>query len=309
MAEAAGTDTIGRDGQRGHREPGPARRGPVGDGRRAGGHEDGRGGGLRVRSTLVLVLLGIAALLSFGALRHQAQTLEIIHGPLGFPLELGVLSAHTLAGFWALALKLLTVVGILGLRNAATRDWRSGVAFLLGIGLDLFFQTRGYQSYTAGFAAAVPALTLAMAVWLFEVPTFGGRRRRQDRADEGAASEAGHAEDVWQPPSGVATGQPAPGPVSPPPRPPAAANLSQPPGPVISQELRTAAPADDVRRAGKAARERARRAWRAGRTPAEAAADYDLDPAVVAELWPQFQARYGPQPKPNGQRPPAGVAR
>jgi hypothetical protein len=260
----------------------------------------------------VLVLLVLAALLSFGALRHQAVQLEIIHGDLGFPMGLGELSAHTLAGFWALALKLLTVVGILGLRNRKTRDWRSWAALLIGLGLDIFFQTRGYDSHLAGFAAAVPPLALAMAIWIFEVPTLRGRGKRrkrqpQDRAvDEGAAGEAGHAMDVRQPPSGVEPGQPAQGPASPPP--PKVGKLSHRAGTVIDRDqtvTRQPRPPAAGGRVDKREREAARRAYRADKPVDRAAADTGIDQDTLAAWWSDFERLYGPQA--NGDRSTAGT--
>jgi hypothetical protein len=119
-----------------------------------------------LRALLTGFLIGAAALLSFGALRHRALEAGIIHGDLLW----GYLSAHTLAGIWALVLKVLAAVGILGIRESKGRDPRAWVALGLGLGLDLWFQTYGYGSWIARGQAAVPPLALALAVWIFEVP-------------------------------------------------------------------------------------------------------------------------------------------
>ncbi len=126
-----------------------------------------------VRTLLTGFLLVAAFLLSFGALRHRALEGGIIHGDLGVPLGLldWRLSAHTLAGVWALALDGLTAVGVLGVRDKQTRDWRAWVALVGGLGLSLLFQVVGYDTLAAGAMAAVPPLALAMAVWIFEVPS------------------------------------------------------------------------------------------------------------------------------------------
>jgi 5-methylcytosine-specific restriction endonuclease McrA len=121
---------------------------------------------LTLRAALTLFLIAAAALLSFGALRHRALEAGIIHGDLLW----GHLSAHTLAGIWALVLKVLAAVGILGIRESKGRDPRAWVALGLGLGLDLWFQTYGYGSWIARGQAAVPPLALALAVWIFEVP-------------------------------------------------------------------------------------------------------------------------------------------
>jgi hypothetical protein len=123
------------------------------------------------RTLLTGFLLVAAFLLSFGALRHRALHAGIIHGDLGLPFGIpGRLSAHTIAGVWALTLDGLTAVGVLGVRDKTQRDWRAWVALALGLGLSLWFQTSGYPTWTARGMAAVPPLALAMAVWIFEVP-------------------------------------------------------------------------------------------------------------------------------------------
>jgi len=124
-----------------------------------------------IRTLLTGFLLVAAFLLSFGALRHRALEGGIIHGDLGVPFGLldWRLSAHTLAGVWALALDGLTAVGVLGVRDKQTRDWRAWVALVGGLGLSLLFQTSGYDEWAARGMAAVPPLALAMAVWIFEV--------------------------------------------------------------------------------------------------------------------------------------------
>jgi hypothetical protein len=129
--------------------------------------------GIRVTRTLLTGFLLIAAfVLSFGALRHRALDAGIIHGSLGLPFVLAhvTVSAHTLAGLWALTLDGLTAVGVLGVRDRDTRDWRAWVALIGGLGLSLVFQTSGYQDWAARAMAAVPPLALAMAIWIFEVP-------------------------------------------------------------------------------------------------------------------------------------------
>lgn len=164
-----------------------------------------------LRVAFLLLALGLmvaAALLSFGALRARAQAAGIIHGPLGLPFIPGdvVLSPHTLAGIWALTVKAITVIGIIGLR-LDPRDRRAWAALLGGLALDLAFQTYGYDTPIARLQAAVPPLALALAVWLIEVPGRG--------ASHDAAGEVGHDGDAGQPLP--ATGRPVPGPTSPPP--------------------------------------------------------------------------------------------
>jgi len=124
-----------------------------------------------IRTLLTGFLLVAAFLLSFGALRHRALTAGIIHGDLGLPLLLAhvTISAHTLAGVWALTLDGLTAVGVLGVRDPGLRDWRAWAALIGGLGLSLRFQVSGYDSWEARGMAAVPPLALAMAVWIFEV--------------------------------------------------------------------------------------------------------------------------------------------
>jgi len=127
---------------------------------------------MRATRTLLTGFLLVAAfLLSFGALRHRALTAGIIHGDLGLPLVLAhvTISAHTLAGVWALTLDGLTAVGVLGVRDPELRDWRAWAALIGGLGLSLRFQVSGYDSWEARGMAAVPPLALAMAVWIFEV--------------------------------------------------------------------------------------------------------------------------------------------
>jgi len=141
---------------------------------------------MRATRTLLTGFLLVAAfLLSFGALRHRAQTAGIIHGDLGLPLVLAhvTISAHTLAGVWALTLDGLTAVGVLGVRDPELRDWRAWAALIGGLGLSLRFQVSGYDSWEARGMAAVPPLALAMAVWIFEV----GRAQPAPAADEPAA--------------------------------------------------------------------------------------------------------------------------
>jgi hypothetical protein len=137
-----------------------------------------------VRTLLTGFLLVAAFLLSFGALRHRALTTGIIHGDLGLPLVLAhvTISAHTLAGVWALTLDGLTAVGVLGVRDPELRDWRAWAALIGGLGLSLRFQVSGYDSWEARGMAAVPPLALAMAVWIFEV----GRARPAPAAESAA---------------------------------------------------------------------------------------------------------------------------
>jgi len=142
---------------------------------------------MRATRTLLTGFLLVAAfLLSFGALRHRALTAGIIHGDLGLPLVLAhvTISAHTLAGVWALTLDGLTAVGVLGVRDPELRDWRAWAALIGGLGLSLRFQVSGYDSWEARGMAAVPPLALAMAVWIFEV----GRAQPAPAAEPAAQS-------------------------------------------------------------------------------------------------------------------------
>ena len=144
-----------------------------------------------VRTLLTGFLLVAAFLLSFGALRHRALTAGIIHGDLGLPLLLAhvTISAHTLAGVWALTLDGLTAVGVLGVRDPGLRDWRAWAALIGGLGLSLRFQVSGYDSWEARGMAAVPPLALAMAVWIFEVG-----RPQPDLAEPPAQPEPAQAD-------------------------------------------------------------------------------------------------------------------
>jgi hypothetical protein len=157
---------------------------------------------------LAVGLIVAAALLSFGSLRARAQAAGIIHGPLGLPLLDVTLSAHTLAGVWALTVKAITVIGIIGLR-LDPRDRRAWAALLGGLGLDLAFQTYGYDNGIARLQAAVPPLALALAVWIIEVPARG--------TATGAAGGVGDDGDAGQPLP--VTGR-VPEPTPPPPGPP-----------------------------------------------------------------------------------------
>jgi hypothetical protein len=162
-----------------------------------------------LRIVFMLLAGGIliaAALLSFGALRARALDAGIIHGDLGLPLVDLTLSAHTLAGVWALTVKSVTAIGIIGLRLDPS-DRRAWAALLGGLIMDLAFQTYGYTSGIAKLQAAVPPLALALAIWLFEVPGRG--------ASTSAAGEVDHDGDAGQPLP--ATGRPVPGSTSPPP--------------------------------------------------------------------------------------------
>ncbi len=131
-----------------------------------------------------------AALLSFGALRARALAAGIIHGDLGLPVVDLTLSAHTLAGVWALTVKSITAVGIIGIR-LDPEDRRAWAALLGGLAMDLSFQTYGYDNWIARLQAAVPVLALALAIWIFEIPGRGTRT--------GAAGEVGMVGDAGQP--------------------------------------------------------------------------------------------------------------
>jgi hypothetical protein len=119
-----------------------------------------------IRATLTGFLLVAAALLSFGALRHAATQAQIIHG------DLLMVSAHTLAGIWALCPDVLAAVGIVGLR-IDNRDPRAWVALILGLGLTLLFQV--WADPWPWLLRGVPAAAGAMAVWILEVPWASAR--------------------------------------------------------------------------------------------------------------------------------------
>lgn len=114
-----------------------------------------------IRAALTGFLLVAAGVLSFGALRHQAQAAEIIHGDLLF------ITAHTLAGVWALCPDVLAIVGIVGIR-INRNDPRAWAALVLGLAMTLTFQV--WADPHPWLLRGVPAAAGAMAVWILEVP-------------------------------------------------------------------------------------------------------------------------------------------
>jgi hypothetical protein len=123
------------------------------------------------RLALTGFLLVAAFALSFDALRHQAIETQIIGGDL-FHLGHWRISAHTLAGIWALVVDALAAVGIVGVREDA-KDWKPWVALGLGLGFSFGFQV--WEQPWPPLMRAVPPVALAVAVVVFELPRAKAR--------------------------------------------------------------------------------------------------------------------------------------
>jgi hypothetical protein len=139
----------------------------------------------KTRAALTWFLLVAAALLSFDALTHRAESQHIVANPLFY----GVLSVHFLDQIWALTIDVLAAVGVLGLK-LDRRDIRAWVALGLGLGLSMAFQSLMLDSWGQRGMAAVPPIALSMAVWIFEVP------RRTVARPAGERSAPIHAEST-----------------------------------------------------------------------------------------------------------------
>jgi len=124
-----------------------------------------------IRLALTGFLLVAAFALSFDALRHQAIEAKIIGGDL-FNVWGWRVSAHTLAGIWALVVDALAAVGIVGVREDA-KDWKPWVALGLGLGFSFGFQV--WDQPWPPLMRAVPPVALAVAVVVFELPRTRAR--------------------------------------------------------------------------------------------------------------------------------------
>jgi hypothetical protein len=208
----------------------------------------------QTRAALTWFLLAAAALLSFDALTHRAAQAHLF----AEPLFLGAISVHMLDQVWAVVIDVLAATGVLGLK-LDRRDPRAWAALGLGLGLSLTFQAFVFDTWQQRLMAAVPALALSMAVWIFEVPW--GERRQPTRAEPWPVGERGlamHADSTLITP-------PTPEPT--PPTPPVASVA-----PVAWKPLTDAG------------RERLRRAHTANRDPAPIVAELGVDPEVARGL-------------------------